>query len=56
MNGMASAIFDRFLGVILRFGGTAFFRAARTVRRCTLYLWAILLMASPCSYSRRIRL
>jgi hypothetical protein len=24
MNGMASAIFGRFLGVTLRFGGTAF--------------------------------
>jgi hypothetical protein len=33
-------IFGRSLGVTFRFGSAAFLRAARTVRRCTLYFWA----------------
>jgi hypothetical protein len=56
-NGMANAIFGRTLGFTFRFGGTSLFSAARTVRRCTLYFWATPLMVpTPCSYSRRIRL
>jgi hypothetical protein len=45
MNAIANPIFGRSRGFIFRFGGKAFFKAARTVRRCTLYFWAIPLMA-----------
>jgi hypothetical protein len=39
MNEMAAAIFGRSLTFTFRSGDIAFLSAARTVQRCTLYLW-----------------